>query len=74
MKCKKALPPKYVGKSRHVPILPKTAGIVLNETVGTRASYRLKDDDLYVRAKVVTPNGVAWTQPYSLFETQIDKE
>lgn len=66
LKCKKAIPPRYVGKSRHVPILPKAAGVVLGEFVGTRASYRLKADDLYVRAKVITPNGVAWTQPYSL--------
>lgn len=74
MKGKPMKIPGHAGKSRHVPILPKAAGIALGETIGIRASYQLKDDDLYVRAKVVTSNGVAWTQPYSLIETQIGKE
>jgi hypothetical protein len=59
---KKAIP-KYVGKSRRIAELPAEAGIVLAETAGRKASYSLKCDDLYVRAKVVSGNAFAWTQP-----------
>ena len=54
---------KSVGKSRRIPELPGEAGIVLAETEGRKASYSLKGDDLYVRAKVVSGNAFAWTQP-----------
>ena len=55
--------PKYVGKSRRIAELPVEAGIVLYETNGRKASYTLKSDDLYVRAKVVSGKAAAWTQP-----------
>lgn len=55
--------PAYVGTKRRVAKLPKDAGIVLQETKGLNASYTLKDDDLYVRAKIISGNAVAWTQP-----------
>jgi len=49
-------------------------GTLLNEASGTRASYQLKGDDLYVRAKIISDKPqqnpfqegdteVAWTQP-----------
>ena len=41
----------------------KGARIVLAETRGGKASYTLKSDDLYVRAKVVSGKASAWTQP-----------
>ena len=55
--------PAYVGKKRRVAKLPADAGIVLQETKGLSASYTMKDDDLYVRAKVISGNAAAWTQP-----------
>ena len=55
--------PAYVGTKRRVAKLPKDAGIVLQETKGLNASYTLKDDDLYVRAKIISGNAEAWTQP-----------
>jgi hypothetical protein len=39
-------------------------GRVLQETAGTSASYAMKGDEGYVRAKVIDSNGrYAWTQP-----------
>ena len=55
--------PAYVGKSRRIAQLPAEAGIVLAEAEGRKASYTLKSDDLYVRAKVVSGKASAWTQP-----------
>ena len=55
----------------------KEIGVELLSVEGTEAGYRLKEDDLYVRAVIssdrrkeiragLTPNvGTAWTQPYS---------
>ena len=54
----------------------KEIGIELAAADGTEASYRLKEDDLYVRAVItsdqkkeiragITPEtGTAWTQPF----------
>lgn len=55
--------PAYVGTKRRIAKLPADAGIVFQETKGLKASYTLKDDDLYVRAKVISGNAEAWTQP-----------
>ncbi|MBO5940360.1 MAG: hypothetical protein J6R18_04105 [Kiritimatiellae bacterium] len=55
--------PAYIGTHRRIPKLPADAGIVLAETKGKKASYTLKSDDLYVRAKVISGEAVAWTQP-----------
>ena len=64
------------GKSRTIRTFSDDIGVVLKEVKGTKASYALQDDDLYVRAKafVLTKPGnedtiphytdVAWTQPY----------
>ena len=39
-------------------------GRVLQETLGPAASYKLRGDEVYVRAKVIDSNGrCAWTQP-----------
>jgi len=69
--------PKWVeGKSRTIREFSSDIGVVLKEVKGTKASYTLQKDDLYVRAKafVLTKPGnedtvphytdVAWTQPY----------
>lgn len=51
-------------------------GMLLSEATGTEASYQLTDDDLYVRAKIISDKPqqnpfqegdteVAWTQPVS---------
>lgn len=40
-------------------------GRVLQETAGTSASYKIRGDEGYVRAKVTDSNGrCAWTQPF----------
>ena len=39
-------------------------GRVLQETLGPTASYKVRGDEVYVRAKVIDSNGrMAWTQP-----------
>ena len=64
------------GSSRTIRTFSDDIGVVLKEVKGTKASYMLQKDDLYVRAKafVLTKAGnedtiphytdVAWTQPY----------
>ena len=58
--------PRYVGTERRIARLPADVGIVLQETVGASASYALKPNDLYVRAKVIRreTGEVAWSQPF----------
>ena len=72
----KKLPKWAEGKCRTIREFSDDIGIVLKEVKGTKASYTLQRDDLYVRAKafVLTKPGnedtiphytdVAWTQPY----------
>jgi hypothetical protein len=72
----KKLPKWAEGKCRTIREFSDDIGIVLKEVKGTKASYTLQRDDLYVRAKafVLTKLGnedtiphytdVAWTQPY----------
>jgi hypothetical protein len=55
--------PAWIGKHRRVAKLPDDAGVILAEVNGKKASYTLKSDDLYVRAKVISGNASAWTQP-----------
>lgn len=53
---------------------PETSGVLLSEVSGTSGSYTLKDDDMYVRANIISSKPkenpyqigdmeVAWTQP-----------
>lgn len=53
---------------------PEKYGMLLHEVKGTRGTYKLQEDDLYVRAKVISSKPkqnpyqigdkeVAWTQP-----------
>ena len=68
--------PAWAGKKRRIRKFSDDIGTVLKEVRGTKASYTLQKDDLYVRAKVFerTRAGnedtlppytyVAWTQPY----------
>jgi predicted metal-dependent phosphoesterase TrpH len=72
----KELPKWLEGKCRTFREFSDDIGVVLKEVKGTKASYTLQNDDLYVRAKafVLTKPGnedtiphytdVAWTQPY----------
>ena len=72
----KELPKWLEGKCRTFRGFSDDIGVVLKEVKGTKASYTLQNDDLYVRAKafVLTKPGnedtiphytdVAWTQPY----------
>ncbi|MDD4017232.1 MAG: hypothetical protein PHV28_04735 [Kiritimatiellae bacterium] len=59
---------------RKVPYYSEEIGKVLQESKGVKASYSMRPDDLYVRAKIITQKGVlpenrvqvnpiAWTQP-----------
>ncbi|MDO4629577.1 MAG: hypothetical protein Q4C70_10370, partial [Planctomycetia bacterium] len=59
---------------RELPIYSDEIGEVFQETRGVRASYQLKSEDLYVRAKIFTQKAtqtenehpstpIAWTQP-----------
>lgn len=63
--------------NRRLPIIPNSIGIVAQSLNGTEASYSLKDDDLYVRAVVISDQKHdyagyplvpdtkrAWTQPF----------
>ena len=74
-KAKKQVP-TWAGEKRRIRKFSDDIGKVLKEVRGTKASYTLQKDDLYVRAKVFerTRAGnedtippytyVAWTQPY----------
>lgn len=68
------LPPEKNGKTLPHRRYSKDVGAVLSEVKGTSASYTLKGDEIYVRAKVISSkkkvNGsvaeemeTAWTQP-----------
>ncbi|MEL6177440.1 MAG: CehA/McbA family metallohydrolase [Myxococcota bacterium] len=43
-------------------------GAVLERIEGDFASYRVQGDELYVRARVESPEGLAWTQPLFVSE------
>ena len=43
-------------------------GAELKEVLSNNASYEFSGDELYVRAKIITENGVAWTQPVFINE------
>ena len=59
---------------RKVEMYSDEIGVVLESVDGVEASYTLKSDDLYVRAKIYRANDdpnlrwktkpAAWTQPY----------
>ena len=57
--------PDWLGSRRRIARIPESAGVVLSETEGPGGSYRIRPDDLYVRAKVfrLGTKEVAWTQP-----------
>ncbi|MDO5566461.1 MAG: hypothetical protein Q4G59_07370 [Planctomycetia bacterium] len=62
---------------REIDLFSEQIGIVLKKVDGTKASYTLKDDDLYVRARVITlpvtygskgkmnPLPAAWSQAFT---------
>ena len=64
------------GLKRIVPLYSKSIGRIAKTVIGTDASYKLADDDLYVRAKIESDRPCkfkahfhpdvesAWTQPY----------
>ena len=65
--CKRAKKPfaAWVGKYKYVAQLPKACGRVLASVEGTTGTYRLRGDELYVRAKVyrLGTDFCAWIQP-----------
>ena len=67
---------RHFSRKRTVERFSKDIGCVFKSVKGRTASYTMQPDDLYVRAKVVSPSGadtanrepnfrVAWTQPVS---------
>jgi hypothetical protein len=65
---------EFVGSSVDTTSGTRSVGVVLSSAEGTQASYALRDDELYVRARVISskpktnPNHdneveMAWTQP-----------
>lgn len=55
---------KADGPLRYTTYFIGAGGRILDKSFGTAASYRFRDGDKYVRARVVASSGdVAWTQP-----------
>ena len=74
-----AVKQKYKLPTRHIKRYSDEIGTVLKTVDGSEGSYQLQNDDLYVRARIITQKGtqpewehptfpIAWTQPIFHFE------